>query len=156
MINLSRFVYHPGYNYSVWGFEKSHPFDSQRYKRVYCKIVNKKIIEKGKYLKPAPPSRSLLIEQMSPIYLFRLCYGFEVCKLIEGKEWWMPGWIYRWRILNPMLLATEGSILATCVALKLGWAVNLSGGFHHASFTSGEGFCIYPDISLMVHYLQTR
>ena len=55
-----------------------------------------------------------------------------------------------------MLLASQGSLLASCAALQLGWAVNLSGGFHHASFDSGDGFCIYPDISLIVHYMQTR
>jgi histone deacetylase 11 len=55
-----------------------------------------------------------------------------------------------------MLLATEGSILASCLAIDMGWAVNLSGGFHHASWDKGEGFCIYPDISLAVHYLKTR
>jgi len=32
----------------------------------------------------------------------------------------------------------------------------LSGGYHHASIKSGEGFCIYPDITLLVHYLRTR
>jgi histone deacetylase 11 len=55
-----------------------------------------------------------------------------------------------------MLRATEGSILAACVADKLGWAVNLSGGFHHAHCESGGGFCIYPDITLTVHYIRTR
>lgn len=55
-----------------------------------------------------------------------------------------------------MLLASEGSILAACLAKKQGWAINLSGGFHHASFNRGGGFCIYPDISLVIHYLQTR
>lgn len=40
--------------------------------------------------------------------------------------------------------------------MKMGWSVNLSGGFHHASYTNGGGFCIYPDISLAVHYLRTR
>lgn len=38
----------------------------------------------------------------------------------------------------------------------MGWAINLSGGYHHASFNSGGGFCIYPDISLAIHYLRTR
>ena len=55
-----------------------------------------------------------------------------------------------------MMRATEGSILAALAALKVGWAVNLSGGFHHASFGQGGGFCIFPDISLIVHYLHTR
>lgn len=38
----------------------------------------------------------------------------------------------------------------------MGWAVNLSGGFHHASTSQGGGFCIYPDITMIVHYLRTR
>ena len=55
-----------------------------------------------------------------------------------------------------MLLATEGTILASVAALKLKWAINLSGGYHHASCTGGGWFCVYPDISLAAHYLQTR
>lgn len=68
----------------------------------------------------------------------------------------IPGFLLRWRVLNPMLLATEGTILASLAALKLKWAINLSGGYHHASFNRGGGFCVYPDISLAVHYLQSR
>ena len=34
--------------------------------------------------------------------------------------------------------------------------MNLSGGFHHASTGGGGGFCIYPDITLIVHYLRSR
>jgi histone deacetylase 11 len=55
-----------------------------------------------------------------------------------------------------MLKATEGSILAACAAEQLGWAVNLSGGFHHASASQGGGFCIYPDITMIIHYMRTR
>jgi len=36
-----------------------------------------------------------------------------------------------------MLAGTEGTILAACAALKKGWAINLSGGYHHASLSSG-------------------
>lgn len=40
------------------------------------------------------------------------------------------------------------------LAIKHRWAINLSGGYHHACCNSGGGFCIYPDITLMVHYLR--
>ena len=69
----------------------------------------------------------------------------------------LPAWTLRWRVLNPMLLSTEGTILASCAATKFKWAVNVSGGgYHHAHCKSGGGFCIYPDITLAVHYVQTR
>lgn len=32
-----------------------------------------------------------------------------------------------------------------------GWAINLAGGYHHACSTHGGGFCIYPDITFIVH-----
>jgi acetoin utilization deacetylase AcuC-like enzyme len=34
----------------------------------------------------------------------------------------------------------------SCIALEKGYAINLSGGYHHAGFSRGGGFCIYPDI----------
>ena len=55
-----------------------------------------------------------------------------------------------------MLLATEGTLVACEVANSRRWAVNLSGGYHHASTSNGGGFCVYPDITLAVHYIRTR
>jgi histone deacetylase 11 len=55
-----------------------------------------------------------------------------------------------------MLLATEGTVLSALVAVEKGWAINLGGGYHHANIYAGSGFCIYPDITICVHYLKTR
>ena len=38
--------------------------------------------------------------------------------------------------------------------MNIGWAVNLSGGFHHATKSGGGGFCIYPDITFITHFLR--
>lgn len=38
--------------------------------------------------------------------------------------------------------------LGAQLALKDGWAINLSGGYHHAKRDSGGGFCVYADIPL--------
>jgi histone deacetylase 11 len=52
-----------------------------------------------------------------------------------------------------MMLATQGSIDGGLIALTQGWAINLSGGYHHACKNSGGGFCVYPDISLCIDHL---
>lgn len=39
-----------------------------------------------------------------------------------------------------MLQATSGSIYGAELAIQVGWAINLSGGYHHASLTSGGGY----------------
>jgi histone deacetylase 11 len=59
-------------------------------------------------------------------------------------------------VLDPMLYATEGTLLSLVIASRMKWAINLSGGYHHASSYQGGGFCIYPDITLAIHYLRTR
>ena len=53
-----------------------------------------------------------------------------------------------------MCLATYGSVQASYLAMNKGWAINLSGGYHHASKSSGEGFCIFPDITFITHNLR--
>ena len=53
-----------------------------------------------------------------------------------------------------MLLGSVGSVDSAYLAMEKGWAINLSGGFHHARKNGGEGFCVYPDISMIVYYLR--
>jgi histone deacetylase 11 len=55
-----------------------------------------------------------------------------------------------------MLYATEGTLIACEIANRMKWSINLSGGYHHASTSTGGGFCVFPDITLAVHYIRTR
>jgi histone deacetylase 11 len=47
-----------------------------------------------------------------------------------------------------MRLATGGTILGVHLALRYGWAINLSGGYHHAKSGEGEGFCVFADVPI--------
>lgn len=49
---------------------------------------------------------------------------------------------------------TQGTIDAAIMSLNRGYAINIGGGFHHASMYNCSGFCIYPDISLAVKHLR--
>lgn len=57
------------------------------------------------------------------------------------------------KLLLPFKWQTSGSILAASEALKIGWAINIGGGFHHASTHRAEGFCFIADISLIMKIL---
>mmetsp|Transcript_6210 Transcript_6210/g.4685 ORF Transcript_6210/g.4685 Transcript_6210/m.4685 type:complete len:230 (+) Transcript_6210:306-995(+) len=91
---------------------------------------------------------------MSPWYLLRLCYSVFTCKYLEVPLFFLPAFFLRLRVLNPMMRATQGSVDAASMALVHKWAINLSGGYHHAHRTSGGGFCIFPDITFVVHYIR--
>lgn len=54
------------------------------------------------------------------------------------------------RLLAPLRMAASGTLAACLASLEHGWAVNLSGGFHHAHRDRGAGFCFYNDIAFAV------
>jgi len=148
-------VYHPGYNLKCFGFEKLHPFDSQKYAKLYDLLLKKKvIIDESNIHKPSNISRALLATGHSRTYLFRLCYSIILTRIVEIPICILPAAIIRWRLLEPMGLATQGTIDAGLLALLKGWAINLSGGYHNASFHDGGGFCVYADISMCINHLK--
>ena len=115
---------------------------------------------------PKPPTAEQLLSVHSQAYLDSLSSSFTIASLLElPPVALLPSLIVRKVVLQPMLLATGGSMLATELALRsyysqpspapssprpLHWAVNLSGGYHHASAERGGGFCIYADITLAI------
>lgn len=143
-------AYHPNYNISAGGIEKCHPFDSQKYGNVY-----KSLGIQGKHLVPIKCPRVLLRAVHSFWFLLTLCYSFQIFRAVEIPIFFLPAFLLRWRVLDPMLYATYGSIMAGCAAVQNGqYGINLSGGYHHASSTSCGGFCIYADITLTIYWLR--
>jgi len=66
----------------------------------------------------------------------------------------LPNWVIDWHVLRPMRWATRGTIVAAQEALSHGLAINLSGGYHHAKPSHGEGFSIYADVGIAVASLR--
>ena len=91
---------------------------------------------------------------MSPWYLFLLNYAIKISQCVELPLFFLPAWFMRMRVLDPMMRATRGSVDAACIARHRGWAINLSGGYHHATRDNGGGFCIYPDITFVTTYME--
>jgi len=148
-------VYSKGYNITAFGLEKMHPFDSTKYGRVFQGLKDKEIIDNAMRIwEPDLPSQAFLTEIMSKWYLLKLHYSPFICSCLEVPLFFLPAWFLRSRVLDPMMRATQGSVDAACMAMKHQWAINLSGGYHHASCNRGGGFCIYPDITLVVHFVR--
>ncbi len=65
----------------------------------------------------------------------------------------VPNPILQKNVLVPKKYATGGTILGCELALEHGWAINLSGGYHHAKADSGGGFCFFADVPIAVKKL---
>ena len=148
--NLIPIAYSPKYNIKACGVEKLHPFDSEKYGRVFNSLILP-----GKHLIPIKCPRSILMAVHPFYFLLSLCYSIQLFRAVEIPVCILPAPFLRWKLLDPMLYATYGSILAGCAAINnRKYGINLSGGYHHASSTSCGGFCIYADIALTIYWLR--
>jgi histone deacetylase 11 len=150
-------VYSRHYNISCFGVERLHPFDSRKYGRAW-RLLRRQF---GSLLlkNHIPVDRPVSDEELSLVhsakYLSSLRSAKHVAAALEiPLLQFLPGWLLRWRVLRPMRWAARGSVLAARAALKNGWSVNLSGGYHHAKPDRGEGFCVFSDIALIVRQLR--
>jgi histone deacetylase 11 len=153
----ARIVFSPHYDISFWGLERRHPFDSRKYGRAW-RVLRR---YDGARLKAAhvrtdrAVTRDELLLVHDAEYLDQLrkpaCVATALELPLVGR---LPAFLIDWRLLRPMRWATRGTVLAAEQALGHGLAINLSGGYHHAKRSNGEGFCLYADVALAVAQLR--
>ncbi len=156
---MSCIVYSRHYNIGFYGLERLHPFDSRKYGRAWRLLKrNFGSTLSRLHVRPRrPASRDELLLVHSDDYLTRLRDPkYVACALAVPPIGRLPSWAIDWHVLRPMRWATRGTILAANNALEHGFAVNLSGGYHHAKPNHGEGFSIYSDIGIAVAALRTQ
>lgn len=157
---MARIIYSRNYNIGFYGFEKLHPFDSKKYGRAW-KLMRSRLGKTRLSQLHIRPKRQAnwdeLLRVHSAEYLLKLKKPDYVAKALElpilAK---LPGWAIDWHVLRPMRWATRGTIIAAEQAVKNGLAINLSGGYHHASPNRGEGFSIYADAGVATACLRNR
>lgn len=103
-------IYHPDYNITACGLERLHPFDSVKYSRVFNSLEKDKLIDLSNIHSPELPSREILLDVMSPFYLLWLHYSLYISRCVEVPLCFVPSEFLRYRLLNPMMLATQGTI----------------------------------------------
>jgi len=149
-------LYSEKYNISFLGIEKLHPFDSCKYRNIMNKLLQRNLLQLTEVIEPTKlPDRKILKMVHTDEYLESLKQSKTVAHITEILfVAWFPYVIVRSRVLEPMLYATSGSILAGKYAMDRGWAINLGGGYHHCSSSQGGGFCAYSDITLSYKILR--
>ncbi|REJ91650.1 MAG: histone deacetylase [Planctomycetota bacterium] len=154
---MSRVVYSRRYNIRFYGIERLHPFDSQKYGRAWRQL--RKCFGSSLRQIHVRPARSANRDELLLVhttdYLAKLRDARYIAKALEVPAVrFLPGWAVDWHVLRPMRWATYGTILAAREALTHGFAVNLSGDYHHAKPDRGEGFSIYADAGIAVASLR--
>jgi len=140
------FVYSPRY-YADIGV---HVFPIVKYRKVYEKLLETGTATERDFVEPRPATDQELLLVHTPEYLqdLRNCAWTERTAFSElplSRE-----------IVELFVLAAGGTIVSGQEALRVGWAVHLGGGFHHAFADKAEGFCYINDLAVAARALQQQ
>ena len=144
-------IYGEQYNISLPDLRQFHPFDAEKYRKIYQYLIEHAGLSPEQFYQPEPVSNQTLRKVHSQRYLDALEREGYLAEIIELPVLsHLPINKLRDNILTPMRYAVQGTLFGVDLAQRSGWAVNLSGGYHHAHADHGEGFCFFADIPLAV------
>jgi len=139
------------YDIVMGGVEELHPFDSKKYGKVFGYISESLGIDEKQTFSPESATEDDLLMVHSKDYLVSLRNSENIAKIAEFEMLAsIPNDILQEKLIKSVKYATGGTILGCKLALKYGWAMNLSGGYHHAKANEGGGFCFFADIPIGV------
>lgn len=151
----SYYIYSSDYDFSLPGISKLHPFDGHKFSKawdLFFKKVNLNLNEN--WIKPEDEvSNENLLKIHTKEYLETLNSSKTIAQVIEvNLAKFIPKTILQSRLIHPIKLASQGTILATDLALKNNSiAMNFGGGYHHAFADHGEGFSFFGDAALAIN-----
>ena len=139
-------AFHPGYQVAL---PAGHPFPIAKFPLLKDRLLAEGVLSADDILEPEPLGRETLELVHTPAYLDKLeSSGLSAAEQRKlGMPWSDSLWL-RSR------LASGGTLLAACTALRTGLSGNLAGGTHHAFADHGEGFCVLNDVAIAIAKLR--
>lgn len=145
----TRFPFKFVYTSEYWMVDMGpHIFPVKKYRMLYEKIIALGARPED-FLKPEPASDDDLLLVHTPDYVNKVRSGN--LSSLEAQSLEMP---FSSQLIQFFLLMTGGTIKAAEEALKVGLAVHLGGGFHHAFPDHGEGFCLFNDVAVALEKMK--
>ena len=127
--------------------ETYQTFDTLKYKKIRDDLVEQKLLNRKKILKPQMVSYEEMALVHSQKYISQIKVPINVARILK------LGYINPWDsyILEYFRIVTGGTMHATLHALQnRGVVFNLGGGFHHARVDKGAGFCLINDVAIAI------
>jgi acetoin utilization deacetylase AcuC-like enzyme len=140
-----KLIYHDGYDLNLG----THVFPSQKFRLIAEKLRADGVASLDDFLVPEPASDTDILRVHTAEWITKLKAGTLTYSDVMKLE--VP---YSAELVRAFWLAAGGTILAAQSALRDGFGCNLSGGFHHAYPSHGEGFCAIHDVAAAIRRLQ--
>lgn len=148
---MMRWMYAPNYNYArmVPFLRQVHGFVLDKPRRIYDALCQEHGFTPEAFVHP----EALSLDALCEVHTEDLCKALQNNRsLAQALEFPWLGFL-PWRVgahlaLFPQLHAAGGTCVALEAAQEGHWAINLSGGFHHARIGLAHGFCLVADVAL--------
>lgn len=145
-------IFHPAYDMTLYGIEKLHPFDTQKYGKIVKKLMADLDFRRDQFREPqVAVSHDDMLRVHTQEYIDSLQHKTTLVHVADMPAFYfLPNWLLQKKLIEPVKLATQGTIDAALLALEYGWAINLGGGYHHAKRAErvDGGFCFINDICI--------
>ncbi len=136
--------------YSQLNLPDNHRFPIGKYQGLYDKL-RQEGVDAGRFVRPKPLTPDQVKHALCPDYVERFVTG-----TLDRSSIRKMGFPWSAQLVKRTLTAVAGTILTGELALQKGRALNLTGGYHHAFYDHGAGFCIFNDLYLCALNLLTR
>ena len=145
--------YNKRYNIDLGLLNRLHPFDGMKFQKVEAKINQLENISVCESQNAVTDEQiNEYVDDLQKLLLKKKGYIFKALE-VPKIPFVSFSWLDR-KILFSMRCAVGGTLAAAKSALNGISSWNLAGGFHHASKSASEGFCIYNDIGITVQQLR--
>ncbi|MAK71414.1 acetoin utilization deacetylase AcuC-like enzyme [Idiomarina aquatica] len=134
------FVYHP--RYSRLELPPRHRYPIQKY-ALLKQWADEHGAKPEQWVQPTPLHWNEVTRVHCPDYITEL-----VNNRIDRKQWRRVGFPWSEQLLLRTLTSAAGTRDTAMLAMQYGCAIHFSGGYHHAHYDWGSGFCLLNDLAI--------
>ncbi|MCL9774583.1 histone deacetylase family protein [Vibrio methylphosphonaticus] len=141
-------IYH--HIYSDLPLPEGHRYPINKYRLLYQEIESCYLREDAssfELFEPIALNASQLIKVHCPVYVDALLQG-----TLPAAKMRRIGFPWSQALIDRTLTSAGGTCLTVEKALEYGVAIHLSGGYHHAHYDYGSGFCLVNDLALAAQH----
>ncbi|QYJ77696.1 histone deacetylase family protein [Shewanella acanthi] len=134
-------VYHP--SYSKLALPAHHRFPTTKYARLQQYLLDNQLAMPEQFFAPSPMTAEDIIQVHQREYVEQFIAGTLPAPALRRI-----GFPWSEALVERTLHSLSGTSLTANKALSHGIALHLTGGYHHAHYDFGSGYCIFNDLIL--------
>lgn len=147
-LTLPAMLYHPCY--SELQLPPNHRYPIGKYQALYQRLLALGVPASAFY-RSEPVSTEQLAQVHCPQYIQSLQHG-----TIDARAMRRIGFPWSAQLFQRSLCSLGGTLQTAQAALCSGIALHLSGGYHHAFYAEGSGFCLFNDLVFAAKTMLTQ